>query len=150
VLATSSSSSGSSSSSTGGGISSGQFWTTTYAVDDSEFEEGYTKLLSATQRLRIRVGGEDHYVGLASLTASQATINVSSRMQQATLSIGSSKNFEVTNDTYYDIYVRLNAISGGKANLTIKKLHELMPLSAFFLWHHLRLRHSLKHFPDTI
>ena len=34
------------------------------------------------------------------------------------------KKFDVTEDNYYDIYVKLNNIENNKANLTVKNIHE--------------------------
>ncbi len=110
-----------------GGTYIPSYWTTTYLVNDEDFEAGYSKVLSEKKRLRVKVNNESHYVGVVNLTNITVTINVSSIPQQATLSIGEEKNFEVTNDSYYDIYVKLNSITNNTANLTIKKIHEEIP-----------------------
>ncbi len=129
----SSSSSSSSSSSGGGATSTGSttqaFWTNTYIVEDSKFTsaEGYTKELSKKQRVKIKINNEDHYVGVIEVTSDTAIINVSSTPQQAILSIGDEKKFDVTDDGYYNIYVKLNSVENSKANLTIKKIYEKIP-----------------------
>src|SRR3989338_5054461 len=64
-----------------------------------------------------------HYVGIIRLTSTTATIQVESTPQQATLNIGDSKEFDVTNDSYYDIKVTLNSISSGNAGLTVSYVH---------------------------
>ncbi|MCK4429210.1 MAG: hypothetical protein KAU95_02450, partial [Candidatus Aenigmarchaeota archaeon] len=112
----------------GGGSSGGtytqSYWTSTYLVNDENFEAGYTKTLKEKRRLRVKVNNEIHHVGIVNLTNTTITINVSSATQQATLSIGEEKKFDVTDDNYYDIYVWLNNIVNSTANLTIKKIHE--------------------------
>ena len=40
------------------------------------------------------------------------------------MNIGDSKEFDVTNDSYYDIKVTLNSISSGKAGLTVSYVHD--------------------------
>jgi hypothetical protein len=107
----------------GGGSSSTDSWTTTYVVDTLQ-AAGYSKALSANQRLKVKIGGADHYVGVKSISGTTATVEVTSTPQTAILAAGESKKFELTNDTYYDLYVKNNGVSGGKANITIKAIHE--------------------------
>src|SRR3989344_2044323 len=58
-------------------------------------------------------------------TSPQATINVSSTSQQAVFNIGDEKKFEVNDDDYYDLLIKLNSITpNSRANLTITYLHE--------------------------
>jgi len=102
-------------------------WTKTYTVTDEQFAEGSTKHLSKKHRMKVQVSGEDHYVGLTDLTSTTATISVSSTLQTATISIGEEKKFDVIDDGYYDLIVKLNSIANNKANLTIKSIHEEMP-----------------------
>jgi len=113
----------------GGGGSSGgavvpSYWTITYSVNNDDFEVGYSKLLKERQRLKVKINDKNHYIGVVNLTNTTVTINVSSTPQQAILSIGQEKMFDVTNDTYYDLYIKLNNITNNTANLTVKKIHE--------------------------
>jgi hypothetical protein len=125
---------GSASTTTSGGggsaTASESFWTSTRTITTEQFNAGFSQELAAKARIRFTVGGAEHSVGVISLTDTQATINVSSTPQQATLAIGESKKFELTNDTYYDVKVTLNAISSGKANVTVIKINELIPVVA--------------------
>ncbi len=99
-------------------------WIITYYVTDENFGEGYTKELSVKHRLRVKVDGEGHYVGLVGITDEKATINVTSDPQQREFSIGDEAKFEVTGDNYYDIHIKLNGIRNNKANITVTQLHE--------------------------
>jgi len=120
--------SGTRSGSGSGSSSTATFWTAgMYSASEDQFVEGFTRETPQKQRVKIRVGDEDHYVGIIAVTASAATINVSSTPQQAVLSVGSEKKFEVTGDNYYDVFVRLNSINGTKANVTIQSINELIP-----------------------
>jgi len=110
--------------SSGGGGGSG--WTT-YYISDENFEEGVDRLLKKNQRLRVYVDEESHYVGIADLTTTTATISVSSTTQEVDFAIGDDYKFEVTDDNYYDIYVVLNDIEDNKADITIRKIHEMIP-----------------------
>jgi hypothetical protein len=103
------------------------FWTKgTHSVTDTQFADGFVKELSAKQRLKIKVGSAYHHVGVIELTATSATINISSDPQQAVLSIGDEEKFEITGDDYYDILVKLNSISDSKANVTVLSINELV------------------------
>jgi uncharacterized delta-60 repeat protein len=112
----------------GGEAGAAGYWTTTYFVNNSKFEAGYTTLVRLKERLGVTVNSAYHYVGIVALTSTTATINVTSMTQQATFSVGQERRFEVTNDSYYDILVRLNKIAtvagNLSANITVKKIHE--------------------------
>jgi hypothetical protein len=60
------------------------------------------------------------------VSSNSVTINVSSDPQSATLNVGETKKFEINEDGYYDISVKLNDMENSKANLTVMYLHEKM------------------------
>ena len=113
--------------SSGGGSSTTSFWKSTHAISDEEFQNSYTKQLSKTERIRVSVNNEYHYVGVRELTETSATIEITSEPVQVKLEIGQDAKFDVTDDGYYDIYVLLNSITGGKAEITIKEINEEIP-----------------------
>jgi len=86
--------------------------------------------LKKGERIKIKIGKESHYVGVINVSSDSATINISSTPQQAIFKVGERKQFEVTNDTYYDFNVTLNSINGTYANLTVLYIYEKMPESA--------------------
>jgi len=104
-------------------------WYVTYYPLKSELNLGYARELLVKNRVQFKVGTDNHYVGLISLTATQATINVSSKPQQAVFNIGDEKKFDVNADNYYDVLVRLNNITNIRASVTIKTINEKMPES---------------------
>lgn len=111
----------------GAGTSTPSFWTNTYIVPEEELEQGYTKELAVKNRVRVRIGTEDHHVGIKSLTETQATIEVSSDPVEVVLDIGEDTKVDVTDDDFYDIYVILNGISNNKADITVQKIYEEIP-----------------------
>jgi len=115
-------------SSGGGSIGVPSFWKQTYVQDTKEFSDikEINKELLKKYRIRIKIDNEKHYIGLVDLTSTTATINISSTPQQATLNIGDEKKFDVNEDNYYDLSVKLNAIENNKANLTIQSIYELI------------------------
>ncbi|MEK6892829.1 MAG: hypothetical protein AABX07_01370, partial [Nanoarchaeota archaeon] len=116
----------------GGGTAVLSFWTSTYLYNDKEFSAmpALSREIPLKGRVVVKIGGQEHSAGVVALTATTATINVSSAPQQATLAVGESKKFEVTNDSYYDIKVTLNSIANSKAKLTIEYLHEIKAAEA--------------------
>ncbi len=109
-------------------FSGSSFWTSTYSAGESELEEGFTKEVGAAQRMRVRVDGEVHYVGVISLTTTSATINVSSTPQQKVFSVGETHKFDVNDNGYYDLSVTLESISNNKANIYTVLIHEEVPV----------------------
>jgi hypothetical protein len=105
-------------------------WKNTYIQDDKEFSEKnqINQDMSAKSRIKIKLNGESHYVGLISLTSTAATVNVSSVSQQKIMSIGEEWKVEVTGDNYYDVLVKLNEIELSKANITLNYIHELISI----------------------
>ena len=78
------------------------------------------------ERIRFSFENESHYVTLDNITAVAVKIDVTSETQQATLSIGDQRYFEVSGDQYYDLSVKLNYINltSYKASITIKQAEE--------------------------
>ena len=104
------------------------FWTAgTQSVSDSDLSSGTTYSLPAKKKLIMTVNGQSHSVGVVSLNSSSAVINVSSTPQQKTMSIGDEWKVNVDSDSYYDLLVKLNSITGNNANVSVKKINETIP-----------------------
>jgi len=108
----------------GGNLPATETWSKTIILSNEEFTAGATKELGTKERATFKIDGTEHQVGVTEVTATSVKIKVSSDPQEATLSIGDEKKFEVTNDTFYDISVKLDSITSNKASLTIKSIHE--------------------------
>jgi hypothetical protein len=113
-----------------GGAATTSFWTNSYSPTTAQIQEGFSKGLKKGERVRVKIGTESHYVGIIKLTSTSATINVSSTPQQAVFSVGETKSFEVTEDDYYDIKVKLNSVNSTMANVTVWSVYEKMPAGA--------------------
>jgi hypothetical protein len=119
---------GSSSSSGGGGSSTTTTtWDATFSITEDDFQAGHTRSVKEGQRLKVSVDSKDHYVGVKSVTATTAVIEVSSTPQEATFNIGETKKFEVSEDNYYDLSVTLDSITNNEAMVTILFINELIP-----------------------
>ena len=93
---------------------------------DKEFsvKGATTNQLAKKERVQLMVSSVKHYVGVTSLTADSATIEVSSTPQTATLKVGETKKFDVNADGFYDLSVVLNSIKDNKADVTITPIKE--------------------------
>jgi len=69
---------------------------------------GNTKQVAVNKRLRFKVKNINHHLGILELTGTTAKIEVSSTPQEATLSVGDTRKFDVSEDGYYDLVVTLN------------------------------------------
>ncbi|MBU1501758.1 MAG: hypothetical protein KJ905_03215, partial [Nanoarchaeota archaeon] len=129
AMTTSSCSNNNAGSSGGSSSSSAAVWTTR-TVDDTTFEQGYTSQLGVKNRIQVSVGGTTHHVGIVSVEASKVTIEIASDPVTVSLAPGEDTKVDVDSDNFYDIYVLLNSIVNGKADLTIQKINEAVPEGA--------------------
>ncbi len=117
--------------SSGGGGGGGTTWSKDYKVTAEQFTEGYSQELGTANRMKVKIGGEDHHVGVAKLTEITATIEIASEGSvQVELDVGEDAKMDITEDGYYDVYVRLDGISNSKADVFIQSIHELVPEGA--------------------
>ncbi|MFH1801715.1 MAG: hypothetical protein ABH804_02710 [archaeon] len=99
-------------------------WTNTYSVTNEQFENGYSKLISAKERIRVNIGTKTHYVGVKSVSATGAVVEIASDPIEVKLDIGEDAKVDIDDDNYYDIYVNLIGIENNKANLLVQKIYE--------------------------
>ena len=102
-------------------------WANTYVVQTSELEAGYAKQLGSKQRMRISIGAATHYVGVLSLTATSATIEISSDPVTIVLEVGQESKQDLNGDGIYDLLVKLVGITNGKADVSVQKISEPVP-----------------------
>ncbi len=103
-------------------------WEKTISQNDVELsvKGSVTETLAASERVELKISGENHSVGVVSLTATSAVIEIASTPQKSTFSVGETKKFEVTGDGYYDMSVTLKSIANDKAEIIIETLNEAM------------------------
>jgi len=99
-------------------------WKNTTKITNTQFKLGYTTNISKNERIQVKIGTSNHHIGIINITLDKVTIRVESTPQLATLSIGEEEKFDTNSDEYYDISVKLNSITGDKAEITIKSISE--------------------------
>lgn len=121
----------------GGGSSSVSFYSSTIPIVAKDFSElqTITQQIKNKQRIKIKIGesepgkndGEIHYIGVRSITLTSAVIEISSDPVRIDLDVGEDAKLDVTHDGFYDIYLKLNRIVNGKADLLLNSIHEEIP-----------------------
>lgn len=121
---------GGGSSSGGSSSSSESFYTKTIPMVGKELEDlgDVSQQLKLKQRVKVKIADEIHYVGVKEITFTSATIEISSDPVQIKLDVGEDAKLDLKDDGFYDVYVKLNSITNGKADLLIKYLHEEIPV----------------------
>jgi|GEM_PF-3568711 len=97
-----------------------------YPISKIHLITGYTKELKLGNRFTFNIEGESHYVSVDAISSNSVRISVASNLQQATLSIGEVKKFDLSQNGIYDISVSLNKIvdDATKASITVKAISE--------------------------
>ena len=116
-----------SNSSGGGGGGGGSVTYTIYTITESMLMKGYTKELSNKSQVKFNFLGENHSVSINDVTSSLVDLNVSSIPKRASFNIGDEKLFDLNNDGYNDLSIKLNSIniSSLKVNLTIMSINPI-------------------------
>jgi len=96
-------------------------------IETSSFSGGG---LGAKEKVTFKLNEEEHYLGIRALTVSSATIEIASTPIQVNLNMGDETKQDLDGDGFYDLYVKLNNIINGKADLTMQYIHEEISASA--------------------
>lgn len=111
----------------GGAVSSpksASYWRRTYDIG-SILEEGSYISLAIRERVKVFVSNEYHFVGVENLKEGDSVnIIIFSLPIYASLKVGEEKKFDINDDGFYDILLRLDSIEAGFADLFIKEIYE--------------------------
>ncbi len=99
--------------------------TPTFSPTEEQLAEGYTKVLYTAWRISFKIEDESHEFIVKSINETNVKVRVSSDVQEAMLSSGEEKKFELSGDDYYDLKVKLNSIDSNKASFTLWTIHDL-------------------------
>ncbi|MCX8159203.1 MAG: S8 family serine peptidase, partial [Candidatus Pacearchaeota archaeon] len=104
----------------GGGGGKDEIKTMIYVVSDEQIKNGYTKLLRKGDKIKF----DNHSLTIDYIGSNFANITIMSEPTKVKLVIGEERKFNLLEDNYFDLYVRLNGIVNNSANITIKKIYE--------------------------
>lgn len=93
-------------------------------LSDDEILLGSSINLGSEKEIKFNVNEEEHRIVVGSVSTNSAGITIYSTPISITLSVGQEEKFDLNSDNVYDLQVRLNSISKGKANIFIQKISE--------------------------
>lgn len=110
--------------SSGGGGGGGS---TTFKPNETQTQEGYTKELRKQEAVQFTLFDSNagrHTLTVNSVGADHVNITIRSDPIRLTLGIGQSAKLNLTSASFYDLLVRLESITAGKARITIQTINE--------------------------
>ncbi len=96
----------------------------TFDLDFSTSDEANLKVPQGTIKTLTFDGKTEHQITFKEITATSATLEISSTPTTITLIVGETKNVDVNGDGTNDLVVKLNSIINDKADVTITKIKE--------------------------
>ena len=115
-------------SSGGGGGGGGS---STVFISPEKLNEGVPQNIGSGGRVNINIGGLSHSLSINKIADNSVNITLRSDPINFILAIGEDKKINVSSVDYYDLYIKLNNVSKGKANLTIKAINEKIYVDNF-------------------
>jgi hypothetical protein len=104
--------------------SSNAYATPTFYPTTSSLEQGYTKEVYPEWKVQIKISEENHIVAINKVKDKTVTITIYSTPKTKTLAVGEEWRLNLTDDKFYNLYIKVNSIAGTKVNISIKKINE--------------------------
>ncbi len=95
-------------------------------VKAAEFWEGKSGLLRAKDRMNFNLVSGSHSLRMEKVGIDFAEVVVTSDPIYLNLSVGEEVKLNLSSADYYDLVVKLNSISNGNANVSVKRIFELI------------------------
>ena len=116
----------------GGGGGTTKISAKTYepTIEEVSALAGYTQTLSKDDKIKFTFFDErnqNHTLTLNSITSNSISLIIQSNPIKLTLGVGQSAKLNLTNENYYNLYIKLNSIKDSKADITIQTIHEEIP-----------------------
>ena len=118
-------------SSGGGGGGGGGAIAQTYIPSSEEVKKGYTKDLAKSDKIKFILFDaktEQHILTIQGIGKDFVNLTVNSSVINLILGIGQSAKLNLSSANYYDLYIKLENITNGKAKLTIQIINELIKI----------------------
>ncbi len=117
----------SSSSGGGGGGGGGSSGASTYSPSQEQISRGYTQELKKEDKIKFEIFDEkavQHSLTIEGVTESFVNITIRSDPINIILGVGQSIKLNLTSSLYYNLYIKLENITNGRAGLTIQTINE--------------------------
>ena len=114
----------------GGGASISSAKTYEPTIEEISSPVGYTQTLSKDDKIKFTFfdeKSEQHSLIVNNVTNNSVSLTIQSEVIKLTLGIGQSAKLNLTDENYYNFYVKLNSIAKNKADITIQTIHEQIP-----------------------
>jgi parallel beta-helix repeat protein len=108
----------------GGGGGGGVPTPRAYTITEAQFLQGYTAALKVREVIWFDINGEWHSLTVNNIGANFADVAIESSPISLRLLVGDSIKLHLTQENYYDLYVKLESINADEVDITIKSLNE--------------------------
>jgi len=98
-------------------------------VSSTELANGYHGELKASDKIKFLIFDEkyeSHEILIDSISPNSVELTIRSDPIKVILGIGQGKKINLTSENYYNLYIYLENITNGKANITIQSINEQM------------------------
>jgi len=93
-------------------------------LSESQFSIGKTVTLDEGQKVKFEIGEDEHSITINSIFEDSVSVTIRSKTIGTSLFIGETKKFDLDDDRFYDLKVKLREIEDGKPQIFIKEIHE--------------------------
>jgi len=93
-------------------------------ISDNKFSQGTNLQIKQDNEAKFIIDNEEHTIKVNSVSGDSVNLIIQSDPIQVDIKIGETKKFDLDNDGYYDIQVKLNGIEDGVPEIYVKKIHE--------------------------
>jgi len=98
--------------------------TKTYEATSNALSEGYNAALKKGDKITFQSTSGSHTLTTDSIGTNFADITIQSSPINLKLFVGEDRKLNLSSSDYYELYVKLESISAGKANITLKSIYE--------------------------
>ncbi len=93
-------------------------------ISDEELSQGVSLDLKENKEVKFKMGDEQHSLKINSISDDSISIIVQSDPVTLNLDVGENEKIDFENDGIYDLYIKLNNIIEGKADILLRKIAE--------------------------
>lgn len=97
---------------------------TTKTISDDELSKGISLQLKETKEAKFNFNNEEHTIKVNTVSSDSVNLIIQNFPIQIDIKIGEEKKFDLDNDGFFDIVVKLNDISEGIPKIFIKRIQE--------------------------
>ncbi len=93
-------------------------------ISDTQFFQGTSVSLGENKEIRFDLNQEEHKILVESVNQNSVNLIIQSTPVNVTLAVGETKKFDLDDNDFYDLSVKLINITNAKANLYLARINE--------------------------